>query len=79
MEVEKLLDDLAAGLEPFIADENLLAAINDKGRKRDLIGKTRKQIVDLLFEDVKSMVRDERTLDRVWKRWRSHTEGRARP
>jgi hypothetical protein len=68
MEVEALVDDLAAGIEPFIADGNVLIAINDKWRKRDPVGKTKKQIVDLLFEDVKSMVRNERTLDRVWKR-----------
>jgi hypothetical protein len=47
--------------------------------RKSSIGKTKKQAVDLLFAEVKSLVKDEVTLDSVWRKWRRHTEGRARP
>ncbi len=77
--VENLLDDLAASLDALIRDETVLGAIESKWQKLTLVGKTKKQAVDLLFAEVKSLVNDDQTLDSVWRRWRRHTEGRLRP
>ncbi len=44
-------------------------AIQEKWEKQNLIGKTKKQAMDILFEDVKSFVKDEETLKNIWDFW----------
>ena len=44
-------------------------AIQEKWEKQDLMGKTKQQAMELLFEDVKSFVKDEETLKKIWDFW----------
>jgi hypothetical protein len=67
--VKNLVQDLTDGLESLVDDETALKAIKAKWAKHQLAGKNRKQIVDLLFADVKAVVKDQETLDEIWASW----------
>ena len=69
--VAALLEQLKSGLSNLIADEDAVAAITEKWDARtDLTGKTRTQILSLLFADVKSVVDDKETQDKIWSSWK---------
>jgi CspA family cold shock protein len=66
---DALVGELKEGLADLIEDEEAVAAIIEKWEARNLAGKTRTQILNLLFADVKSVVADKETLDGVWEDW----------
>jgi cold shock protein len=69
-----LVDELTNGLSDLIEDEDQVTAITDKWDAReDLAGKTRKQILNLLFADVKSIIKDKKAQDSIWKAWTGET------
>ena len=70
--VSALIDDLQASLGDAIDDEDVIASIGDKWAARDLAGKTRSQILAILFTDVKSVVKDQKTLDKIWASWKDN-------
>ena len=73
--VSALIQELADGLPDFVEDEGAVATITEKWDEHEnLAGKTRAQILGLLFADVKSAVRDTETqknLGRMERRRRS--------
>jgi cold shock protein len=73
--VSALIDELKGGLSDQIDDEDQVTAITEEwGAHEDLAGKTRKQILNLLFADVKSIVKDKKAQDSIWKAWTSEEE-----
>ncbi len=77
--VEKPLDEDAAaalagklkeGLAAEIADQDALAAIDEKWKARSLAGKTRTEIMTLLFNDLKSVITEEETQNKIWTSWK---------
>jgi hypothetical protein len=65
-----LVEELADGLGDLIEDEDQVTAIIEKWDAReDLAGKTRTQILGLLFADVRSVVRDAETQKNIWDTW----------
>ncbi|MEO6393247.1 MAG: hypothetical protein ABIP75_15460 [Pyrinomonadaceae bacterium] len=68
-----LVNELKGTLERFIDDKETVSSIGDKWDARDLSGKTRSQILSLLFEDVKSLVADNNTRGSIWSDWQSRT------
>lgn len=73
--VSALIDELKGGLSDQIEDEDQVTAITEKwGAHEDLAGKTRKQILNLLFADIKSIVKDKKAQDSIWQAWTSEEE-----
>jgi hypothetical protein len=69
--VSALVQELTDGLPDLIADENQVAEITEKWDEREgLAGKTRTQILNLLFADVKSVVADKNIQDEIWASWK---------
>ncbi len=68
--VGALLDELKDTLTDLISSEDNVDAISEKwdGRK-DLVGKTKSQILLALAADVRSVVADKATQNKVWKSW----------
>ena len=65
-----LIEELTDGLPDLIDDEAAVTKINDKWYAReDLVGKTQTQILDMLFADIKSVVRDPETQKNIWDTW----------
>jgi hypothetical protein len=65
-----LVEELADGLPDLIGDEAAVTKITDKWNAReDLVGKTQTQILNMLFADVKSVVRDAETQKNIWDTW----------
>jgi cold shock protein len=74
--VTALIEELTDGLPDLIEDEGVITAITEKWEAReDLAGKTKAQILKLLFEDVRSVVEDEDTRDNIWKNWTEEEKG----
>src|SRR4051812_23769523 len=70
-----LIDELKGGLSDQIEDEAQVTAITEKwGAQEDLAGKTRKQILNLLFADVKSIIKNKKAQNSVWQAWTSEEE-----
>src|SRR5689334_7072093 len=67
---DALVAELKEGLADLIDDEDAVAAITAKWEAHNLVGKTRTQILNLLFADVKSVVEDKDTLDSIWEDWK---------
>jgi CspA family cold shock protein len=68
--VSALIQELSDGLPDLIEDEAQVTAITEKWEARkDLAGKTKAQILNLLFADVKSVIEDKDTQDNIWKNW----------
>jgi hypothetical protein len=67
---DALVAELKEGLADLIEDEEAVAAIVKKWDAHNLAGKTRTQILNLFFADVKSVVADKETLDSVWEAWK---------
>ena len=73
--VSALIDELKGGLSDQIEDEDQATAITDKwDAHEDLAGKTRQQILNLLFADVKSIVEDKKAQDSIWHAWTGEEE-----
>lgn len=70
--VSALLEELQAGLSVFIDAEDDIANINEKWQAReDLTDQTKKRILELLFEDVESVIADEEIRKAIWDKWNS--------
>jgi cold-inducible RNA-binding protein len=68
--VAALIEELTDGLPDLIEYEEVIDAITEKWEAReDLAGKTRAQILKLLFADVKSTVKEQETQNKIWKSW----------
>jgi len=73
--VAALIEELKDGLPDLIDDEDQVTAITEKwGAREDLAGKTRAQILKMLFADVKSVIEDKETQDGIWTSWTSEKE-----
>ncbi len=71
--VAALIEELYAELETAVADEDSVSSIIEKWESRDLVGKTKKQAVDILFADVKSVVKDTAITNKLWAKWNPGT------
>lgn len=70
-----LVQEVTDGLPDLIEDEAQVTAITEKwGERRDLVGKTREQILKVLQADVESVVNDPKILDSIWKAWTTEKE-----
>ena len=68
--VSALIEELKDGLPDLIEDEAQVSAIIKKWDKRkDLEGKTRSEILKLIFADLKAVVKDKESQDNIWKSW----------
>jgi CspA family cold shock protein len=67
---DALVGALKEGLADLIEDEEAVAAIVKKWNTHNLAGKTRTQILGVLFADVKSVIADKETQDSVWEDWK---------
>lgn len=66
----RLIKKLYSRLPAFIDDKATRIAIGQKWRSHaDLGGKTKQEILDMLFQDVFSLVKDDETLEGIWKSW----------
>jgi hypothetical protein len=72
-EVEMFVEVLRESLGEVVEDEAVVASIAAKWEPKlgTLVGKTQKQIVELLFTDVKAAVKDATTTGEVWEMWNS--------
>ncbi len=69
-ELSGLLDELKEGLTDLVGDENAATAIAEKWDAReDLAGKTRKQVLGILFNDLRTVVTDKGVQNSVWAAW----------
>lgn len=64
--LQQLKDSLADNLE-----EDAINAIQEKWDRQILTGKTREQILKLLFDQLKTVVEDEETQNTIWESWQS--------
>lgn len=68
--VAALLEELKAGLPEFINDEAKIEAIAEKwGAREDLSGKTGFKVLQLLINDVESVVKDPKLRLKIWHKW----------
>jgi len=68
--VAALIEELTGGLPDLIEDEEQVTAITGKWEAHQgLTGKTRTQILGMLFADVKSIVKVKETQDSIWANW----------
>jgi phage tail-like protein len=69
--VTALIEELTNNLPDLIEDEAQVTAITEKWNARqNLAGKTRTEILNLFFADVRSVVSDKKTQDIVWSSWK---------
>jgi hypothetical protein len=65
-----LVQELAEGLSDVIEDEEQVAAIREKwNARRNLAGMSRPKILEALYADVGSVVKDEQVLQSIWDAW----------
>ncbi len=77
-ELSTLLDSLKEGLVELVGDEDKATAIAEKWDAReDLDGKTRKQVLGLLFGDVRSVVSETDVQNKLWAAWNSAPKQKA--
>jgi hypothetical protein len=67
----ELIEELKESLAEEIEDEDTINEIVEKWESQKLIGKTRKQALKILFEDVKAVVEDKEITDNLWETWSS--------
>ncbi len=65
-----LARDLKASLSKSIGNDEVVAAVSARWDTNSLAGKTRDQILAILFADVKFAVKDQKTLDKIWTGWK---------
>ena len=71
-EIVKLIEEkLAPSLQEAVEDEDMRAAITAKWEEKidDLVGKTKTEVIESLFEDVKAEVTDAEKTDKLWENW----------
>jgi len=70
-EVDELIDRLKPSLPKFITDEDKIKQIKEKweARKESLQGQTEYDAMELLFNDVKSVVTDAETQKKIRHEW----------
>ena len=69
-DVSQLFEQLENSLKSDVDDEDAVAAIVERWENHeDLEGKTRTQILQLFFNDVRTVITDKETLDIVWSHW----------
>lgn len=77
-ELSGLLDQLKEGLAELVGDEEKATAIAEKWDAReDLAGKTRRQVLGLLFNDLRSIVTESSVQNSVWAAWNAVSEPAA--
>lgn len=67
--IEELQTDVASVFEDANVDESIAEALGKKWEERDLVGKTRKEAIELLYEDLKSVYTDEEKLKEILELW----------
>lgn len=67
---DALVEQLKETLADSIEDEAVVTSIKERWDARIVANKTRKQIIDLLFADVRSIVSDKAKQDAVWESWK---------
>jgi MbtH protein len=68
--VSALLEELKGRLSDFIDADDNVTKITEKWQTReDLAGQTKKRVLELLFEDVKSVIADEEVRKAIWDNW----------
>ena len=73
--VAELIEELTAGVTGQVEDRAQIDAITQKWEAReDLTGKTRVQILQLLFADVKSVVKQQAAQNKIWSAWNETEE-----
>lgn len=71
-----LVQELSDGLPDLIEDEAQVDSIIEKWDERqDLAGKTKEQILKILFADLRSVVKEKSIQDSVWQGWISEEKG----
>ncbi len=68
-DISRLADELRAVLDNVIEDEQDVDRIVAKWEARKLAGKTKAEVLDLYFVDVKAIVKDPKMEDQIWERW----------
>ncbi len=69
-----LVEEATGWLGDLLDDEDITTAITEKwSARKDLIGKTRTQILALLLADAKSLITDKAALDAFVKGWNEKT------
>ena len=75
-----LVEEATGWLSDLIDDEDITTAITEKwSARKDLIGKTRTQILALLLADAKSLITDKAALDTFVKGWNAHASPVVKP
>ncbi len=70
VETESVLEEAARGALEAIGDEAVFDAVVERWEAReDLEGKTRSQIMRLLFADVQAVIQDPAIRTSIWKAW----------
>lgn len=71
-QVGQLFEQLETSLKNDVDDEDAVAAILERWENQEnLVGKTRTQILQLFFNDVRAVVTDQETRDIIWSNWTS--------
>lgn len=69
-QAEAVVEEAGRAVMEVIDDEELLTAISEKWEEReDLEGKTKSQILRLLFADVQAVIQDPAIRTAIWKAW----------
>ncbi len=74
-EAATLIGDLKESLESAVEDEAAFNKITEKWGSRNLVGKSRKQAIEILLADVKSVVKDAEVTSKLLEEWNSTDEG----
>ena len=75
-----LVEEATGWLPDLIDDEDITTAITEKwSARKDLVGKTRSQILALLLTDAKSVITDKATLDALVKGWNANASPVVKP
>jgi len=73
-QAEAVVEEAGRSVMEVIDDEELLTAISEKwGAREDLEGKTKSQILRLLFADVQAVITNPETRTQIWKAWYPRT------
>lgn len=69
-QVSQLFEQLENSLKGDVDDEDAVAAILERWENQEgLVGKTRTQILQLFFNDVRAVILDQETRDIIWSNW----------
>ncbi len=69
--VSALIDDLKADLQDAVDDEAAVSSITEKWKAKNLVGKTRKQAIEILLADVRSVVKDAEITKKLSDSWKA--------